>query len=808
MAKYYDIDTSVRINGDLNIPSNNFVIGGSVTANSIIIGSTNVATDLGLKALKATTISTGNGLLGGGDLSTNRTFSIDFGGNGVANQVARSDHNHDTIYAPISHSHAIANITNLQTTLDGKVDKTIPTVAGDLNTYATTGFYYVPTNTTNAPTTDSYTMFVIGNATNASQFLISGNTGAISYQRKSTDGGASWGSWYQILTSGIINQTPSSSTTSVLAPSAIFTLGFIDSNYSIAPSASAIDFNTQYANSVFKYLSGTFTNAPTGVTTPVYFYQARLNGTTDIMQHIWTHETTPRYFIRSKVGGTWNSWIQQNDWTTITNKPSTFTPSAHTHPISDVTNLQTTLNGKSDTTHNHDTTYLKLDGTNNMTGTLTINVGQTALALKASGTTDHVYMSFYADTDNPSVRSGWFGYSPAGSSTMSIKNEMSNGGLNFLTTGTGKVQANGNDIWHAGNDGTGSGLDADLLDGLDSTVFVRNNIANQSVSDNFTVGGNGNMFVGGSSSNGLLVVRSGTGTNGIQLNGTTGAKLTGVKSYIDYNGNAQFDGTVTINAMAITSTTVVTNLNAEMLNGLKEPAFAKNQSIVDSTGYGVYSGLAITAQAVPNMTVQVASGVVYTNSGMRASLNSQSVAITSASATYGRYDIVYIQGSSAGANEGKVTVATGTPSATPVDPTVPSDGVKLARIFVPQNIGSIQSIHITDLRQYIPVKYDTSVTAFYTSKHVSDTYSSNASTAYFDKPLRLPSANKSITITAGQTTSTWTHNLNLTNYIVKISCNNPEPHVYWSNKTANAITINLDDICDLDTIIDIGLEAY
>ena len=34
-------------------------------------------------------------------------------------------------------------------------------------------------------------------------------------------------------------------------------------------------------------------------------------------------------------------------------------------------------------------------------------------------------------------------------------------------------------IWHANNDGSGSGLDADLLDGLHETSFVRNN-SNQS----------------------------------------------------------------------------------------------------------------------------------------------------------------------------------------------------------------------------------------------------------------------------------------------------------------------------------------
>jgi hypothetical protein len=34
------------------------------------------------------------------------------------------------------------------------------------------------------------------------------------------------------------------------------------------------------------------------------------------------------------------------DWSAVLNKPSTFTPSTHTHAISDVTNLQNTLDAK------------------------------------------------------------------------------------------------------------------------------------------------------------------------------------------------------------------------------------------------------------------------------------------------------------------------------------------------------------------------------------------------------------------------------------------------------------------------------
>lgn len=35
-------------------------------------------------------------------------------------------------------------------------------------------------------------------------------------------------------------------------------------------------------------------------------------------------------------------------WSSITGKPSTFPPEAHTHPIANVTGLQTALDGKAD----------------------------------------------------------------------------------------------------------------------------------------------------------------------------------------------------------------------------------------------------------------------------------------------------------------------------------------------------------------------------------------------------------------------------------------------------------------------------
>lgn len=48
-----------------------------------------------------------------------------------------------------------------------------------------------------------------------------------------------------------------------------------------------------------------------------------------------------------------NEW-RQPDWNDLTSRPETFAPSAHTHAIGDITNLQSSLDGKAPTVHVHD----------------------------------------------------------------------------------------------------------------------------------------------------------------------------------------------------------------------------------------------------------------------------------------------------------------------------------------------------------------------------------------------------------------------------------------------------------------------
>ncbi len=70
------------------------------------------------------------------------------------------------------------------------------------------------------------------------------------------------------------------------------------------------------------------------------------------------------------------------------------------------------------------------------------------------------------------------------------------GGSNFIIPKTGDVTWNGNKVWTSGNDGSGSGLDADLLDGLQESTFMR-----RTATSDLTFGIPGTL---GAASNGLV----------------------------------------------------------------------------------------------------------------------------------------------------------------------------------------------------------------------------------------------------------------------------------------------------------------
>lgn len=124
------------------------------------------------------------------------------------------------------------------------------------------------------------------------------------------------------------------------------------------------------------------------------------------------------------------------------------------------------------------------------------------------------------------------------------------------------------------------------------------------------------------------------------------------------------------------------------------------------------SSFAVTQNSTPNMTVTVAAGVcVVTGTDQafqgkylcRSESATTGLAIAAAPGSGTRYDIVVVQvrDTNAGGPSGDdavIAVVQGTASATPVDPTLPTSCIPLARVRVPSGTGSITNSLIDNLR--------------------------------------------------------------------------------------------------------------
>ncbi len=120
--------------------------------------------------------------------------------------------------------------------------------------------------------------------------------------------------------------------------------------------------------------------------------------------------------------------------------------------------------------------------------------------------------------------------------------------------------------------------------------------------------------------------------------------------------------------------------------------------------------LAVTENGTPNMTVQVASGQAFVK-GSEATYQAayfcenrgaKSVTISAADATNPRRDLIVARvrdaAYSGATNAWALEAVTGTPAASPSDPTVPANCLVLARVAVSAGVTSITNAAITDLR--------------------------------------------------------------------------------------------------------------
>jgi hypothetical protein len=125
------------------------------------------------------------------------------------------------------------------------------------------------------------------------------------------------------------------------------------------------------------------------------------------------------------------------------------------------------------------------------TGKTILILGGETLDLKAGNSADNVFMAFYADSQSQSTRSGWFGYNVAGSTKMSVTNEMTNGNIDLVTNGIGKVTVNGKDA--VAIDSTGTNANGTYIRYVDGTqiCWVRMNVTDQAINTAY-----GSLFQG------------------------------------------------------------------------------------------------------------------------------------------------------------------------------------------------------------------------------------------------------------------------------------------------------------------------
>jgi len=142
---------------------------------------------------------------------------------------------------------------------------------------------------------------------------------------------------------------------------------------------------------------------------------------------------------------------------------------SHNHVISNVDGLQTALDGKLSTSGKaadsnlldgiDSSQFLRSDTSDTMTGPLTIDTNTSGmLVLSATNSSPWAIDLQRDDATNSRVYNG-------------------GGYWDFEHT----PRAGGNVIWHGGNDGSGSGLDADTLDGVQGSSYLRSD-----ASDTFT----------------------------------------------------------------------------------------------------------------------------------------------------------------------------------------------------------------------------------------------------------------------------------------------------------------------------------
>ena len=253
---------------------------------------------------------------------------------------------------------------------------------------------------------------------------------------------------------------------------------------------------------------------------------------------------------------------------------------------------------------------LTLNGTHTQTGTLTF---QNTL-------------SFSTSYNEPIVRHGSQGPYFRSDGTYIVWEKGSNTGSdsNFYINNFSNILKDNNIVWHAGNDGSGSGLDADTLDGVQASSFLRDVgstyngeyplvariAAGQAYSHpNLTYKGDtGHLIVSGTSPVIKLNDTNATNTTnlstwlGFYINGTEtgyvgyGTSATNILYLANYNGEVRLNptnGNATVNGNRILTTADEgsgNGIDADTVDGVQASSFLRSDTSDSASGNLAFTG--------------------------------------------------------------------------------------------------------------------------------------------------------------------------------------------------------------------------
>ena len=231
---------------------------------------------------------------------------------------------------------------------------------------------------------------------------------------------------------------------------------------------------------------------------------------------------------------------------------------SHNHVISNVDGLQTALDGKVQKGVGYEWTATGTNALSFRSADVleTATGGQAALEIYQDTANADAFMQFHVGGDY----AAYFGLK---------------GDINDFAVGGWSMGANYYRVWHAGNDGAGSGLDADLWDGNQFSSYLNQAVLTSSSPTFNNAYISGNVYHNGDSDTYVGFV-----TNGINV--VTGGTTTGFNS----SGIFLQDGSVHEDYDALSGTTPTINVNS---GGAFSLTMSGNTTFTFSSGSSGYS---------------------------------------------------------------------------------------------------------------------------------------------------------------------------------------------------------------------------